>query len=55
MCVFKVSQRNVPINVGSEPTFWRAELFSEKVSWAELFAFKTEPNRAFSFLKLSNF
>ena len=35
----------------------RAELFfrNGKSSWAELFAFKTEPNRAFGFPKLSYF
>ena len=33
----------------------RAELFSEKASRAELFVFKTEPNRAFGFPKLSYF
>ena len=33
----------------------RAELFSEKASWAELFAFKNESNWALPFPKLSNF
>ena len=32
-----------------------AKLFSEKTSQAELFPFKTEPNQAFCFPKLSNF
>ena len=38
--------RVVVTSVGSEPFFLasRAELFSEKTSRAELFAFKTEPN-----------
>ena len=33
----------------------QAELFSEKANQAKLFAFKTEPNRAFGFSKLSYF
>ena len=58
----------INISVGSEPTFWQAELsqaklfykvnwaelFSQKAGQAELFAFKTKPNRAFCFPKLSN-
>ena len=55
--------------VGSKPTLWQAEssclirqavpsqafIRKGKLSWAELFAFKTEPNQAFSFPKLSYF
>ena len=49
-----ICSMKLPASVGSKPTFWQTKLF-DKASRAKLFAFKTEPNRAFDFSKLSYF